>query len=297
MSTEHAASYWRRGTGSLVPDRAHMSPTPLSPPPLSSLLRKAAVDSGFDLEPEMEVAWWRLRASGVPGVVWVHPLRTIGGALLAIPTAATFAEIGSSASSGSSDAAGGPVLPPGAAGMVLCPSAHALHEALRRVWALRAHAPERLKARWEAEVFAALGPKANDPVAPSTTEVIAEVRRRVGQNLFREALLDYWDGRCSVTGLAMHELLRASHAKPWAVATDTERLDVHNGLLLAVHLDALFDQGLLTFDENGQGQLSSQLQPDALAVLGLSAESLSLSRVTAAHQPYLAHHRAQVFRP
>jgi len=168
---------------------------------------------------------------------------------------------------------------------------------LRRVWALRAHAPERLKARWEAEVFAALGPIANDLAAPSTTEVIAEVRRRVGQNLFREALLDYWEGRCSVSGLAIPALLRASHAKPWAAASDTERLDVHNGLLLAVHLDALFDQGLLTFDESGQGQLSSQLQPDVLALLGLSERSLSLSRVSAAHQPYLAHHRAHVFRP
>lgn len=266
-------------------------------PWLDSLLRKAAVDAGFDLEPEIAGAWWRLRASGAPGVVWIQPLQGSQGILLAIPTAATLAEIGASASSTSSDAVDVPGMPLGAAGTVLCPSPHALHEALRRVWALCAHTPERLRARWETEVTAALGRATSDSAILSTTEVVAQVRRRVGQNLFREALLDYWKGRCSVTGLAVPELLRASHAKPWAVATDTERLDVHNGLLLAVHLDALFDQGLLTFDADGQGQMSSQIQPDALALLGLSTTPLSLSRVSAAHQPYLAHHRAHVFRP
>jgi len=50
-----------------------------------------------------------------------------------------------------------------------------------------------------------------------------------------------------VTGLAMSKLLRASHIKPWAAcAADAERLDVYNGLLLAPHLDALFDAGLIS---------------------------------------------------
>ena len=46
----------------------------------------------------------------------------------------------------------------------------------------------------------------------------------------------------SSTGVALPpELLRASHAKPWAKASDIERLDSFNGLLLSVHLDAMFD--------------------------------------------------------
>jgi hypothetical protein len=51
-----------------------------------------------------------------------------------------------------------------------------------------------------------------------------------------------------VTGLAITELLRASHIKPWAARdTDAERLDVFNGLLLAPHCDALFARGFITF--------------------------------------------------
>ena len=53
------------------------------------------------------------------------------------------------------------------------------------------------------------------------------VRQRVGQNKFRDAMLDYWGGACAVTGVAIPEVLRASHAKPWAeCGTDAERLDV-----------------------------------------------------------------------
>jgi len=60
-------------------------------------------------------------------------------------------------------------------------------------------------------------------------------------------LLDLWEGRCAVTGLAVPELLRASHIKPWAdCETDAERLDVYNGFLLAPHLDAAFDLGFIT---------------------------------------------------
>ena len=40
------------------------------------------------------------------------------------------------------------------------------------------------------------------------------VRQRVGQNKFRDAMMDYWGGACAVTGVAIPEVLRASHASP-----------------------------------------------------------------------------------
>lgn len=72
--------------------------------------------------------------------------------------------------------------------------------------------------------------------------------QRIGQDIFREALLEFWNGRCPLTGIDEPLLLCASHIKPWAdCATDAERLDVYNGLLLAANLDAAFDAGFLTF--------------------------------------------------
>lgn len=252
------------------------------------------MDAGFDLEPEIDGVWWRFRASGAAGVVWVHPTEG-GGGLLALPSAPPLSEIGEGA--GATALRELPALPPGAAGAIGLASPQALHQALRRVWTLRAHAPERLRERWEAEVAVALGPIASTVAVPSLTEVVAEVRRRVGQDIFREALLDYWGGRCAITGLAIPELLRASHAKPWAAASDAERLDVHNGLLLAVHLDALFDRGLLTFDDDGQGVLSGSLPSEAQEAFGLSGVQLRLPRVAPQHAPFLRYHRDQVFRP
>ncbi|MCC6528842.1 MAG: HNH endonuclease [Pseudomonadales bacterium] len=127
------------------------------------------------------------------------------------------------------------------------------------------------------------------------TEALAWVRQRRGQALFRHGLFDYWGGRCAITGLDVPELLRASHAKPWKDASDAERLDVHNGLLLAAHLDVAFDQGFIAFDAAGRIEISHALPAGAVAILGLNP-ALRLTRLGAAHAPYLAWHRGQVFR-
>lgn len=126
------------------------------------------------------------------------------------------------------------------------------------------------------------------------TETEQLVRRRIGQDVFRRALLDYWDGRCPLTGIDDAELLRASHIKPWASCeSDAERLDVHNGLLLSAHWDAAFDAGLVSFDAEGRALVSPRLKlaacealrPDQVASLALVPE----------HQIPLAWHRQHVF--
>jgi len=129
----------------------------------------------------------------------------------------------------------------------------------------------------------------------NTTEVERLVKLRVGQDTFREALMDYWGGACAVTGIALPEVLRASHAKPWAdCETDEERLDVFNGFLLCANLDALFDRGLITFDVFGHLICSSLLTPEHRFCLHLR-DDLTLRWLTPTHQPYLAWHREWVF--
>ena len=93
----------------------------------------------------------------------------------------------------------------------------------------------------------------------------------------------YWGGTCAVTGVAEPCLLRASHIKPWArCETDSERLDVYNGLLLAAHLDAAFDAGLISFADDG-GVLIARWFTDAdRRPLGIH-ERLALCRVAAGH--------------
>lgn len=108
--------------------------------------------------------------------------------------------------------------------------------------------------------------------------------------------MDLWQGRCAVTGIPFPpQLLRASHAKPWAKATDAERLDPFNGLLLATHLDAMFDSGLIGFDGQGRLIASPQLDPVVKSHLELH-EGSQLRSMAPAHAPYLTWHREFVFR-
>lgn len=131
---------------------------------------------------------------------------------------------------------------------------------------------------------------------PKATEAERVVVARVGQDVFREALIEYWGGACAVVGLEVVSLLRASHSKPWAKCeTDAERLDVYNGLLLAPSLDAAFDGGWITFDDDGRIRLSPQLKAKAVNILALR-QDLRLREVEEGHRKYLAFHREHVFR-
>ena len=125
------------------------------------------------------------------------------------------------------------------------------------------------------------------------TEVERLVRQRVGQQAFRQAMLDYWSGACAVTGVALPEILRASHAKPWAECiSDAERLDVFNGFLLNANLDALFDRFLITFNEDGDLIVSPGISAPTQELLGLD-KSMRLRWMAQEHSLYLQFHRAR----
>jgi hypothetical protein len=90
------------------------------------------------------------------------------------------------------------------------------------------------------------------------TEKIALAKARRGQGQFRRRLIDHWKG-CAITGCKEQSLLVASHIKPWATSTNKERLDPFNGLLLNPTWDRLFDQGLVSFEDDGSLMISPYL--------------------------------------
>jgi hypothetical protein len=131
---------------------------------------------------------------------------------------------------------------------------------------------------------------------PSTTEVERLRKERIGQNVFRSALMDYWENSCAVTGVTNPTLLRASHIIPWAKCeTDEERLNVHNGLLLVATLDAAFDVGLITFDSDGRILISGNLSDQDKVSAGISTQ-LRLNRINDQVRLRLAWHRANLFQ-
>ena len=109
-----------------------------------------------------------------------------------------------------------------------------------------------------------------DTTAPSITERTALVLSRIGQGVFRQSLMEKYQGKCIISGIDHPRLLVASHIKPWAVSTNEERLSADNGLLLSATYDRLFDNGLITFDQNGRIFLSALIGKENLNRLHLA---------------------------
>lgn len=127
---------------------------------------------------------------------------------------------------------------------------------------------------------------------PKTTEAERLVVQRIGQDIFRASLMDYWQGLCPLTGITDSALLRASHIIPWKdCQTDADRLDVHNGLLLSALWDAAFDRGLVTFDDEGHPRFSLALSEAGRAELRWQ----NPIPLTHKHKERLAWHRAHCF--
>lgn len=83
----------------------------------------------------------------------------------------------------------------------------------------------------------------------STEDAVVRRKQRIGQNLFRQAVLSAYDYRCCISGLAVPELLVASHIVPWSQDVKN-RLNPRNGLALSALHDKAFDLGYLTLDED-----------------------------------------------
>lgn len=130
----------------------------------------------------------------------------------------------------------------------------------------------------------------------STTERNEIRKARIGQGVFRRNVFAI-SSQCRATGISAPELLIASHIKPWRSCENAkERLDGHNGLALAPHIDFLFDRGLIGFEDAGNLLISTKLEKMNIQNLGLA---VALERPSVPfserYRPYLAHHRNNVF--
>lgn len=127
------------------------------------------------------------------------------------------------------------------------------------------------------------------------TERSALVKSRIGQGLFKKLLIAKYDSRCIITGIDEKRLLIASHVKPWAVCSNSERLSAENGLLLTPTFDRLFDRGLITFSDNGRIYFSSQLSSSVIEKLHISdGDSFDL-KLSSELKQNLQYHQDVVF--
>ena len=86
------------------------------------------------------------------------------------------------------------------------------------------------------------------------------VRTRVNQHFFRAAVLASYQFRCCITGLAIPQLLVASHIVPWSLDRKN-RMNPRNGLCLNALHDRAFDRGLMTVSADLRVRMSAALKP------------------------------------
>lgn len=125
---------------------------------------------------------------------------------------------------------------------------------------------------------------------PNATERKGLVTSRVGQGAYRKRIVHRWEYQCAVTGFDNLNILIASHILPWAASTDSERLDVDNGLLLSSDYDALFDKHLISFENDGKIILSDGISKEAYQKNGVTGNE-RIQNLSSYNFRYLDHHR------
>jgi putative restriction endonuclease len=126
------------------------------------------------------------------------------------------------------------------------------------------------------------------------------VEARVRQSFFRQSVLSAYEFRCCITGLAIPELLIASHIVPWR-ADPNNRLNPKNGLCLSAIHDRAFDLGLIAISDDFTILLSSRLRHSgADSYIGHTFSSYAGKTITLPEKfspdcGFLKFHRDNVF--
>jgi hypothetical protein len=130
-------------------------------------------------------------------------------------------------------------------------------------------------------------------LSPADKKALIMARR--GQGIFRDKLLRV-EPRCRVTGITDPVHLRASHIKPWNVSSNSERLSENNGLMLAPHVNHLFDQGYISFADAGNLLISPKCALNVLAAWGISS-TLNVGPFRDTQRAFLVYHREHCLKP
>ena len=126
------------------------------------------------------------------------------------------------------------------------------------------------------------------------TDREAIIRARCGQGLFKQRVMRI-ERKCRITGVENLTHLIASHCKPWRDASNEERLDGENGLLLTPSVDHLFDRGFIGFENSGELIISPIAHTPSLQRMGIETEHrVNVGLFTEGQKHFLEFHRNSV---
>ena len=127
-----------------------------------------------------------------------------------------------------------------------------------------------------------------------------ETKKRDGylHRIYKNQLQEESDEELGQTKCMLEKLsypsLVASHIKPFIKSNDDEAYDPNNGLLLSRNMDILFDQGYISFEDNGKIIYSNKLTDDVKE--HLDNYSLDSMFINEKRIKYFRYHRKNVFK-
>lgn len=119
------------------------------------------------------------------------------------------------------------------------------------------------------------------------------------QTFYKDTLFHESDHACPICGIDIPHMLIASHIKPFRdCAHIYEAIDHNNGLLLCRNHDYLFDQGYISFDDDGKILISETLQKkNNLAAYVIDKEYyLPYELMSEERRLFLEYHRNVIYK-
>lgn len=129
-------------------------------------------------------------------------------------------------------------------------------------------------------------------IGETTKEYLILARR--GQGVFKSNV-SVNEKCCRVTKISDLKHLIASHIKPWKASNDEEKLNGCNGLLLAPHIDHLFDKGYISFTAEGDLLTSPLLDNQILKAWGIQYP-LNVGNFNPEQAHFLQYHREYILK-
>ncbi|MBW6410971.1 HNH endonuclease [Clostridium weizhouense] len=121
----------------------------------------------------------------------------------------------------------------------------------------------------------------------------ATVKVRTTQSPFRKKLINKYKC-CQICGLNIADLLKASHSKPFKDCNYKEGIDEYNGLLLCNKHDGLYDNGYISFNNNGHIIISERINKENMKILALTHDiKIHFEKENI---KYIKYHRENIFK-
>ena len=143
----------------------------------------------------------------------------------------------------------------------------------------------------------------NSDFLVSITEKKHQTRKNVGRqgaDMYRKKVIEHMP-QCPFTKITDEKLLIASHIKPYSVCIkegrEDQAVDHLNGLTLTPTYDKLFDQGYITFKNNGDLICGTLLSAYTWERLNINPNAKNNLRIYPENrESYLDYHRRYVFQ-